>query len=152
MAMTVDDLSRRSGVPANTIRYYARIGLLRPGRHPSNGYRLFGENDYRQLVFIGKAKRLGLSLSQIRRIIGVAESGGSTCALARAIVERRADEVRRQIADLEALYDEMRAALDAWQSLPETPRGDYAICPIIEAVVPAPRQARRLAQTVEASP
>jgi MerR family transcriptional regulator, Zn(II)-responsive regulator of zntA len=139
MSMTVEDLSRRTGVPANTIRYYTRISLLEPGRHPSNGYRLFCEADIKRLVFIGKAKWLGLSLSEIRNLIHTAEAGGSACALARTIVARRAVEVRRQIADLEALHTEMKAALGVWETLPDGPRDAHSICPIIESVVPAHR-------------
>ena len=45
MTMRVEDLSRRTGIAGNTIRYYTRIGLLRPRRQSSNGYRLFSEND-----------------------------------------------------------------------------------------------------------
>jgi DNA-binding transcriptional MerR regulator len=136
MTMTVDELSRRTGVAANTIRYYTRIGLLRPDRHPANGYRLFDEADVKRLVFIGKAKRLGISLSEIRSLIRTAEGGGSTCALVRTIVAERAVEVRRQIADLEALHHDMNVALVAWKELPDGPHGNGSICPLIEAFVP----------------
>jgi MerR family transcriptional regulator, Zn(II)-responsive regulator of zntA len=136
MSMTVDDLSRRTGVTANTIRYYTRIGLLRPHRHPANGYRLFDETDFKLLLFIGKAKRLGLSLSEIQGLIRTAEAGGPTCAMARTIVAQRALEVRRQIADLEALHHDMNVALGAWESQSDDARGDGSICPLIEAFVP----------------
>ena len=135
MAMTVDDLSRRCGVAANTIRYYTRIGLLRPARHPSNGYRLFGETDVKQLAFIGRAKRLGLSLAEIRGLIRIAEAGGSPCAQARSIVARREAEIRDKIAELEAMHVHMKAALEAWKTLPDVPKDHSVICPIIESVV-----------------
>lgn len=39
--MTVNELAKAAGVEPNGLRYYARIGLLRPKRHPENGDKLF---------------------------------------------------------------------------------------------------------------
>jgi MerR family Zn(II)-responsive transcriptional regulator of zntA len=143
MPMTVEDLSRRSGVSANTIRYYTRIGLLEPNRHPENGYRLFREADVTRLEFVGKAKVLGLSLSDILELIRTAERGGSACSLARALVARRAEEVRHKIAALQELHADMSVAISLWETIPNGPRDGRSICPLIESVVPAIPAARR---------
>lgn len=140
--MTVDELSRRTGVAANTIRYYTRIGLLRPDRHPSNSYRLYGEKDLKRLDFVGKAKWLGLSLSEIQGLIRKAELGGTTCATVRAIVTQRAADVSRQIAGLQELERELVGALQAWRNQPDTPQRADSICPLIESYVPDHRVAR----------
>lgn len=137
MPMTVEELSRRSGFSANTIRYYTRIGLLTPDRHPNNGYRLFGERDLARIVFVGKAKVLGLSLAEIRELIRTADSGGSPCARARSIVARRAEAVRSQIATLKTQYSHISAALRLWETIPDGPRDGQSICPLIESTVPA---------------
>ena len=39
--LTVTGLARRSGTTAHAVRYYTRMGLLRPERDPDNGYRLY---------------------------------------------------------------------------------------------------------------
>ncbi|MGB5037204.1 MAG: MerR family transcriptional regulator [Blastocatellia bacterium] len=134
MPMTVEELSRRSGVAANTVRYYTRIELLRPQRHPSNGYRLFDEGDLRQLTFIVVAKQLGFSLAEIRRLIETAKKGAPTGKLARRIVERRVVEIRSQIDALRDLQSRMETALAMWDRMPErTPDGN-SICSVIELV------------------
>jgi DNA-binding transcriptional MerR regulator len=135
MAMTVDDLSRRTGVSTTTIRYYTRIGLLRPHRHPANRYRLFGEADVRRLAFVGKAKLLGLSLAEIREVIRMAEDGDRPCAHVRTIVARRAEQVRLEIESLRALHQDMAAALRQWETMPDVPHNGHSICPIIEGLV-----------------
>lgn len=138
MAMRVEELSRRTGVAGNTIRYYTRIGLLQPRRHESNGYRLFVEADVRRLHFVVEAKALGLSLAQIREIMRNAEEGESPCELARTYVARKVVEVRSNIDALSKLQAKMELALRSWEHLPDGPPDDCPICPLIEAVVPAP--------------
>lgn len=134
MSMTVEELSRRSGVAANTVRYYTRIELLRPRRHPLNGYRLFDEGDYRQLTFIVVAKQLGFSLAEIRRLIETSKRGAPTGKLARRIVEKRVIEIRSQIDALRELQTRMETALSVWDDTPERLTEAGSICSVIELV------------------
>ena len=134
MPMTVEELSRRSGVAANTVRYYTRIELLNPQRHPLNGYRLFNEGDLRQLTFIVVAKQLGFSLSEIRRLIETSRRGGATGVLARRMVEQRVVEIRSQIDALRDLQARMEAALTVWDRVPDHTTDRDSICAVVERV------------------
>jgi DNA-binding transcriptional MerR regulator len=117
--MTVEDLARRSGVAASTVRFYARAGLLRPSRDPSNGYRRFDEDDVRRLNFIVRAKQLAFSLPEIKRIMNTAERGFPSSPAVRTIVERRVEENRRRIDELVALQAQVERTLAAWESRPD---------------------------------
>ncbi len=65
--MKIGELAKETGLTAKTIRFYEGIQLLDdPGRTES-GYRQYGAEDVERLEFIKKAKRLGLSLDEIRR-------------------------------------------------------------------------------------
>jgi DNA-binding transcriptional MerR regulator len=137
MSMTVEDLSRRSGFPANTIRYYVRIGLLQPTRHPENGYRLFKESDLSRLGFIAKAKGLGFTLSEIAKLIHTSEQGGAPCRLARKILKRRVVENRGKIERFVTLQGAMERALAAWETLPDPESESDCICHLVENTFPA---------------
>ena len=50
--MKVNELAKRAGVTAETVRHYAREQLLDPQRHPDNGYQLFSDTDLERLRFI----------------------------------------------------------------------------------------------------
>lgn len=66
--LLVSELARRSGVPATTLRFYEREGLLPAGRTTS-GYRVYDDVAVDRLAFIATAKRLGLALPEIRLLV-----------------------------------------------------------------------------------
>jgi MerR family transcriptional regulator, mercuric resistance operon regulatory protein len=68
--LTIGELARGAGVNVETVRYYERRGLIdEPPRSPS-GYRQYSDDDLWRLQFIGRAKRLGFTLAEIRDLIG----------------------------------------------------------------------------------
>lgn len=82
--MKISEVAERSGVPASTLRYYERLGILAARRSP-NGYRDFDEGHLERLDFIASAKRLGLELPEIRRLLELADTG--TCTGVKAALQ-----------------------------------------------------------------
>jgi DNA-binding transcriptional MerR regulator len=70
MAYTVKKLSEISGVTVRTLHFYEEAGLLKPAYYGSNGYRYYEEKELLQLQQILFFKELGLTLKQIRKVIG----------------------------------------------------------------------------------
>lgn len=132
-ALTVTDLANRSGATPHAVRYYTRMGLLRPKRNPDNGYRLYRHSEVGWLRFIRQAKRLGYTLSEIREIMHDSDQGKSPCPRVREILGQRIDENRRQLDELMALQTRMEQALEQWSDMPDgVPDGD-SVCHLIES-------------------
>jgi len=70
MAYTVKNLSEISGVTVRTLHFYEEAGLLKPAYYGSNGYRYYEEKELLQLQQILFFKELGLTLKQIRNVLG----------------------------------------------------------------------------------
>ena len=111
---SVSGIAAATGVPPHIVRYYARIGLLRPTRDPANNYQCFTERDRRRLLFIRQAKALGYTLREIRRIFLHADRGHSPCPEVRDILRRRIDANHRYLDELQRLQGRMERALKAW--------------------------------------
>lgn len=110
--MTVKQLAKRLGIPAHIVRYYTRIGLLRPACDPHNGYHRYGAADEERLRFIRGTKSLGLSLRQIGRLLAACErDGGIGCGELRSLLARRLAEVQREVAALRQLEGRIEGAL-----------------------------------------
>ena len=69
MQYTVQKLARMTGVSPRTLRYYDEIGLLKPNRSSSSGYRIYGQAEVDMLQQILFYRELGLGLDQIREIV-----------------------------------------------------------------------------------
>jgi DNA-binding transcriptional MerR regulator len=69
MEYTVQKLAKLAGVSARTMRYYDEIGILKPARINSSGYRIYGQAEVDRLQQILFYRELGVSLESIREII-----------------------------------------------------------------------------------
>lgn len=132
--MTVIEVEAATGVSADAVRWYVRKGLLRPRRNARNRYHQFGPTDVRELAFIGRAKRLGFTLEETRRILEQSRKGESPCPEVRDIVKRRAVEAAAQVEALAAMERHMRRALRLWRRLPDGVPTGHEICRLIEAL------------------
>ncbi|WP_404357742.1 MerR family transcriptional regulator [Cytobacillus firmus] len=69
MEYTVQKLAQLAGVSSRTLRYYDEIGILKPARTNSSGYRIYGQKEVDRLQQILFYRELGISLDQIKEII-----------------------------------------------------------------------------------
>jgi len=132
--LTVNELSKKARVTPDAIRHYVRVGLLSPTRHPGNGYKLFDDDDIKNVKFIRQAKALGFTLGDIRAIFVHSFDGRSPCPAVRGMIQQRINENRARLAELNRLQQRMDDALEIWRSMPDgEPNGD-AICHLIESI------------------
>lgn len=69
MEYTVQKLSKIAGISTRTLRYYDEIGILKPARINSSGYRIYGQNEVDRLQQILFYRELGVSLDSIKLIV-----------------------------------------------------------------------------------
>ncbi len=69
MEYTTQSLSKLAKVSPRTLRYYDQIGLLKPIRKSSNGYRIYGQNEVDKLQQILFYKAMGMELETIKQML-----------------------------------------------------------------------------------
>ncbi|WP_017414232.1 MULTISPECIES: MerR family transcriptional regulator [Clostridium] len=78
MEYTVQKLSNLAGVSTRTLRYYDEIGILKPARINSSGYRIYGEAEVDMLQQILFYKELGVDLDTIKTMVTSPSFDGAT--------------------------------------------------------------------------
>jgi DNA-binding transcriptional MerR regulator len=131
--MTVSEVAARADVVPEVVRYYSKIGLLKPQKNRKNGYKLYDAADVAKLIFIRKAKNLGYTLKEIKEIISHSNDGKSPCPLVRRIIENRIEEHRRRLDDMLALQTRMEMAVKQWQHMPDGIPDGNSVCVLIES-------------------
>lgn len=146
--MRIGELADRFGINPKTIRYYEALGLLPQPERTESGYRQYTEADAARLDFIGKAKRLGLSLEEICSVLAMCDEGQLPCSHVLELLDQRISGVDHAIEELQAFRSELAGVrAGAAARIPEG-----SVCGIIEhqtlpfAQLPAYLRGRGLAR------
>lgn len=123
--MNIGDVSRLSGLPAKTIRYYEDVGLVDPMR-TSNGYRRFRESDLHKLAFLGRARSLGFSIEDCRNLLALYDDQTRSSADVKEIAKGHLKRIDQKLSEL----SEMRATLS--KLIRECAGDQRPDCPILE--------------------
>lgn len=130
--MRIGQLARRLDLNAQTIRYYERIGLLPSPERTESGYRAYGEEDERRLRFVKNARNSGLNLGEVKEVLAFHERGEVPCEYVTETIARRAEEVERQIAELEEFKRELDRLHERAREQPAPDPRARGYCHIIE--------------------
>lgn len=101
--LTIGTVAQRTGVSAQAIRYYERIGLLpRPARQP-NGYRYYSEMDVKRVLVLARVRSFGTPLAAAKALVAVIPR--ARCADIQqellGVAHARLDEIDGEIAALQ---------------------------------------------------
>jgi MerR family redox-sensitive transcriptional activator SoxR len=100
--LSIGDAARQAGVPASTLRYWERAGLL-PAPQRVGGKRRYDTDDLRRQRVVVLAKQLGFSLAEIRVILGGISAKSPPPQLWRELAARKLPEVERMLSEARAM-------------------------------------------------
>ena len=116
-ALTIQDVSRRSGLSEPTLRYYEEVGLIGPiARDPSSRHRRYAEQDLDTLQALACLRAMGVGIEDMRtyqanRALGHAKAGAQ-----RDLLLRHAERVEAEIKTLRIHLDYLRAKAALWDA------------------------------------
>jgi DNA-binding transcriptional MerR regulator len=111
----IGQLARSADVKIDTVRYYEKQGLI-SAKRTTNGYRTFDNADLDRLRFIRRCRKLGMSLPEVRHLLGVVDQPETDCITVDRLIKRKIEEVRDRVASLQALEHELQGLLDRCQA------------------------------------
>ena len=126
--MKIGELARATGTSSETVRYYERIGLLRPPERTDGNYRDYAPAAVERLAFIRHARGLGFEINDIRSLLELAEQPDEECGRIDAIASRHVAAVKMKIAQLLRLEDRLA------QMISQCRGGRVASCHILGAL------------------
>jgi DNA-binding transcriptional MerR regulator len=111
----ISDFARRAGLTPDTVRFYVRLGLLRPETSAKGGarpYQVFTAEHLQATRIIRTAQSLGMSLKEVAAISAERRSGRMTPARSVAVLETQLDRLKTKSAELVAMQGYLRAKID----------------------------------------
>jgi MerR family Zn(II)-responsive transcriptional regulator of zntA len=113
--LQIGQVSRKSGVSIDTIRFYEKEGLLKEPARSEGGFRLYPAEAVDQLVFIQKAQAMGLTLKEIKSIMCCGDKGlGPCCDLTVDLFSKKIEEFESKIQELQGMKKKLKSVLGSW--------------------------------------
>jgi MerR family transcriptional regulator, redox-sensitive transcriptional activator SoxR len=100
--MTIGDLASKSGVPASTIRYWERIGIL-PAAARISGQRRYSQEDINRLAVLQLARACGFRLDEMMHLIHGFSPKTRASQRWQLLASKKRTELNMQIAQLRAM-------------------------------------------------
>jgi MerR family gold-responsive transcriptional activator of gol and ges genes len=124
--MNIGQAAQASGVNAKLIRHYESIGIIPKAVRSESGYRVYSEIDVHVLTFVKRARALGFSMKEIKKLVGLWRNKSRASADVKVLASEHIKQLDMKIKELGA----MRSAL---QKLARACHGDARPdCPILE--------------------
>jgi len=121
------ELARLTGVSADTLRHYERLGILPTSRRTKSGYRIFNASAVETVQLTQRALQLGFSLKELSEILRTRESGGVPCPRVLGLTEGKLRLLEEQIEELRRTEEYLRELVRDWRAkLMQTPPGSQA--------------------------
>ena len=101
MFYTIGQISKQTGIPISTLRYYDREGMFPSMERSSGGIRVFSDHEIGVLRIIECLKKSGLPIKEIKEFLAWREEGDASLQKRRNLFYKRREEVQRQLHDLQ---------------------------------------------------
>lgn len=124
--MNIGAAARAAGINAKVIRHYESEGIIPKARRTESGYRVYDGNDVHIFRFVKRARDLGFSLPEIKKLLGLWRNKNRKSEDVKTIATKHIEILDQKIRELEA----MKSAL---QNLSLNCHGnDRPDCPILD--------------------
>lgn len=123
MAYSTGEIAELCGVTVRTVQYYDKEGLLKPESYSEGGRRLYGEASLKTLQMICLYRGLGLSLSDIRKVLSDEQNSKKILL---AVLDRREKTLDGEIGQKLAQRDSVKALRESLTGGSALPRERFA--------------------------
>ncbi len=115
--LTIQDVSRRSGLSEPTLRYYEEVGLIGPiARDNSSGHRRYHEEDLITLQALACLRAMGVGIADMRTYQANRELGWAAAADQRDLLLRHAERIEAEMATLGIHLEYLREKAALWDA------------------------------------
>jgi DNA-binding transcriptional MerR regulator len=114
--MRISEVSERSGLSLDTLRYYERIGLLPPVNRTDSGIRDYSELDVRRVEFIKCMRSAGLPVDVLIKYYGLVQQGEETMEDRKAILVEQRVQLLARMEELQKTLDLLNYKIGVYES------------------------------------
>lgn len=126
--LNIGKAAKLSNLTVKTVRYYADIGLVRPLKNNSTGYRDFSEDDLARLQFVAKARKFNFSIQECEELLSLYSDKNRSSQEVKALTLDKISEIDAKLIELKDLRRQLSFLANNCKG------NDRPECPILEAL------------------
>ena len=104
---SIQDVCKKTGLSAHTLRYYEKEGLLTAVNRSRGGFRQYSDEDLEELGLICCLKNTGMSLQEIARFVQLTHKGEHTLRERVELLREHREAVIARIAEMQNYLDKV---------------------------------------------
>ena len=104
---SIQDVSRKTGLSAHTLRYYEKEGLIKGVERSNGGFRQYTDEDLEALGLICCLKNTGMSLQEIARFVELTQQGEATLKDRVALLKSHRDMVLLRMKEMQIYLEKV---------------------------------------------
>ena len=129
----IGEVAQKSGLSIDTIRYYEKQELLTKPVRSNGGFRQYPSETIGQLMFIKKARKLGLKLVEIKKVQKEQKkSQASCCKYVQSLLNKKLEELEAKQKEIHDMKKDINSIVKNWIPLKESKKKKFVVCPQIE--------------------
>ena len=126
--MNIGKAAKLSNLTVKTVRYYADIGLVRPLKNNSTGYRDFSDDDLAKLQFVAKARKFNFSIQECEELLSLYSDKNRSSKEVKALTLEKISQIDAKLIELKDLRHQLSFLANNCKG------NDRPECPILDAL------------------
>jgi len=115
--LSIDEVAKRTGLTAHTLRYYERIGLIAPVARAPGGQRRYAASDLAWIGFLLRLRETRMSIGQMLVFAELRGEGNATVPARRQMLETHLAEVLESIIVMRRSVKALQAQIVHYQAI-----------------------------------
>lgn len=122
--LSIDEVAKRTGLTAYTLRYYERIGLIAPVGRAVGGQRRYARSDMAWIEFLLRLRATRMPIVRMKRYAKLRNIGSSTLPERRQMLEEHLADVVAEIESLRQSAQALHSKIESYRQAEHTLASD----------------------------
>ena len=111
--MTIKQVSEKYGISQDTLRYYEKVGIIRPVTR-KNGIRQYGQKELDNIEFVVCMRSAGLSVEVLAQYLQLFDKGEETVAMRKQLLIDQREILKQKINDMNIALEKLNYKIDVY--------------------------------------
>lgn len=113
--MTISEVSQKYGLPADTLRYYEKVGLIPPVNRKESGVRDYTETDCGWVEFIKCMRGAGLSIETLIEYVSLFRRGNRTLQKRKQLLIKERDALQQRVEQMQQTLSRLNHKIEVYE-------------------------------------